>query len=173
MFKKWGILIVLSLYLLVFTGYGDTAKPGESTAQKGEKAKEMTPEALGKAIGDIYVKSMTHVTQLMKAREDGEVLKPKLETFKEETIVKLVKMGKMRESMEEADKKTVDRFISMGISSIPRETYDYYNDGYKYYAGLDRITGNLIAGFNVITQYANFELLKKQNPEEAKRLGIK
>jgi len=26
--------------------------------------------------------------------------------------------------------------------------------------------------FNIITQYANFDLLKKQEPEEAKRLGI-
>ena len=35
-----------------------------------------------------------------------------------------------------------------------------------------RELANEIAQFNVITQYANFELLKKQLPEEAERLGI-
>jgi hypothetical protein len=29
-----------------------------------------------------------------------------------------------------------------------------------------------MAEFNVITRYANFELLREQQPEEAKRLGV-
>jgi hypothetical protein len=31
---------------------------------------------------------------------------------------------------------------------------------------------NLIASFNIIGQYANFDLLWEQTPEEAERLGI-
>ena len=34
------------------------------------------------------------------------------------------------------------------------------------------IVFNLVGSLNIITQYADFDLLKKQAPEEAKRLGI-
>ena len=31
---------------------------------------------------------------------------------------------------------------------------------------------NLIAAFNIIGQYANFDLLRRQAPDEAERLGL-
>lgn len=132
----------------------------------------LTPEQLGRAIADVYVNCMTKVSGMMAEKENTDVLKPRLETFREEVIGKLVKLGKKREALDTAERAAVDRNISTGISAIPREVYDRYNQGYKHYAGIDRETGNLIASFNIITQYASFDLLKKQNPGEAKRLGI-
>ena len=52
------------------------------------------------------------------------------------------------------------------------DTYNTFREGHKHYAGLDMNLSNLIASFNIITQYAIFDLLKKQNSAEAKRLGI-
>jgi len=43
----------------------------------------------------------------------------------------------------------------------------------KLYKGMEMIAFmNLSASFNVITQYAAFELPRKQNPDEADRLGL-
>ena len=161
--KKWIILLLPVVFLAVFSACGDS---GEETPAVN------TPDQLGKAIGDTYVKCMTEVADMTAKKEDAATLKPKLETLKEEVIGKLVELGKKREAMETAERATVDRSISAGISAIPREVYSRYTEGYKHYAGVDRETGNLISSFNVITQYANFDLLKKQNPKEAKRLGI-
>ena len=132
-----------------------------------------TPEQLGRAIADVYVNCMTKMTGTMAEKEDAGILKPILETYREEVIGKLVELGKKREALGTAERAAVDRNISTGITAIPREVYDRYNQGYKYYAGIDRETGNLISSFNIITQYASVDLLKKQNPGEAKRLGIK
>lgn len=132
----------------------------------------INPKDLGKAIGEIYVKTMTAVASMMEPKEDAGVLKPKLKALNEEVIQKLVKLGKIRNAMNPTDRAMVDRQIYQEISTFPREIYDRYNQGYKFYAGIDFEAGNLIANFNIITQYASFELLKKQNPTEAKRLGI-
>ncbi len=163
MFGKRIYLFFLVIFLLHFWGCGGSGN---------ENSKTMTPEELGKAIGGIYLDTMTEVAGMMATKEDIGTMKPKLETLKVAVIEKLVKLGKMREALSGADRATVDRHISMGFSSIPRKTYDRYNDGYKYYAKTDVETGNLIASFNIITQYASFDLLKKQNPKEAARLGI-
>ena len=167
MFRRWGAAVVLALCLLVFTGCGNSKDGGGK-----EKTGKMTPESLGKAIAAIYIESITQSSQLMKAREEVDMVKPKLEKLKEDIITRLVKLGRIRESLDEAGKQKTDRHISRGIGVVSRDAYDEYNGGYRYYAGLDRETGNLIASFNIITQYAIFELLKKQAPEEAQRLGI-
>ena len=162
--KKWIILLLPVVFLVAVSACGDS---GEETPAA------MTPEQLGKAIADVYVKCMTEVADMTTKKEDAGILKPKLETFREDVIGKLVVLGKKREAMGTTDRAAVDRNISAGMSAIPRDVYGRYNEGYKHYAGVDRETGNLIASFNTITQYANFDLLKKQNPEEAKRLDIK
>ena len=162
--KKRIILWLPVVFLVAFSACGDSGK---------ETSSAMTPEQLGKAIADVYVKCMTKVTDMTAEKEDVSILKPKLETYQEEVISKLVELGKKREAMGIDDRATVDRNISAGFSALPREIYTRYNEGYKHYAGVDRETGNLIASFNTITQYANFDLLKKQNPKEAERLGIK
>jgi len=45
-------------------------------------------------------------------------------------------------------------------------------DIYNSYPEDDLAFKNLLASFNILTQYADFDLLKQQAPEEAARLGI-
>ena len=81
-------------------------------------------------------------------------------------------MGKLRELMNEGDRKTVDAQISLKLNAIPSDLFHLYSQAHQYYSPKDRELAELISGFNIITQYANFDLLKKQAPAEAERLGI-
>ena len=165
--RGWFPVLFLGFFLIAFPGCGNSDTPGGK-----EKSGKMSPESLGKAVADIYIQTITRAGRLMEPGKEVGVLKPELEKLRKEAVTELVKLGRIRETLNPADRKKPDGFISRGISAIPRDIYDSYNKGYQYYAALDRETGNLIAGFNIITQYAIFELLKKQNPGEAQRLGI-
>jgi len=167
MFKTKLILFVVVVFFIGLVGCGSNGDSDQSAVSK-----KMNPEELGKIIGEVYVKAITEVSDLLKNKEDVTVAQSKIAELKEKVIQKLLSLGKQREAMETTDRATVDRFIRMGISGISRETYEVFREGHKHYSNLDINMGNLIASFNIITQYANFELLKKQNPEEAKRLGI-
>lgn len=167
MFKTKLILLMVLIFFIGLIGCGGDGDSGQSSVSK-----QMSPEDLGKSIGEVYVKAMTDVSNLMKKKEDVTIIQPKLTDLKEKVIQKLIRFGKQREALETADREAVDRSIRMGISSIPMDTYNVFREGHKHYSSLDINLGNLIASFNIITQYANFGLLKKQNPDEAKRLGI-
>ena len=66
----------------------------------------------------------------------------------------------------------MDAAIGMSINTVPGDVFTAYSKGQSAYQAKDAGLGDLITSFNILTQYANFELLKKQAPEEAKRLGI-
>ena len=55
-------------------------------------------------------------------------------------------------------------------AACPTATYDAYQQAYADYSG-DLEVANLIASFNILGQYANFDLLREQAPDEA-TLGI-
>jgi hypothetical protein len=65
----------------------------------------------------------------------------------------------------------VDARITAALGSLPTATYDAYQQAYTDYSG-DLEVANLIASFNILGQYANFDLLREQAPDEAARLGV-
>jgi len=99
-------------------------------------------------------------------------VKSKVLEVKEGYVRKLFALGKLRELMNEGDRKTVDAQISLKLNAIPSDLFHLYSQAHQYYSPKDRELAELISGFNIITQYANFDLLKKQAPAEAARLGI-
>jgi hypothetical protein len=82
-----------------------------------------------------------------------------------------VSLGRRREALGTADRATVDARITAALARLPAETYDAYQLAFTDY-GSDLEVANLIAAFNILGQYANFDLLREQAPEEAERLGI-
>jgi hypothetical protein len=74
--------------------------------------------------------------------------------------------------MEEADRSTVDLNTRIGIRAVYNQpAYATYGEAVTHYFD-NKELHKLLTDFNIITQYADFELLKKQAPEEASRLGI-
>jgi hypothetical protein len=100
-------------------------------------------------------------------------VRTQIEQLKNDTIAKLVELGRAREAMSTSDRAKVDSKITAALSAAGGEDwYTTYNDVWKHYSSVDSDFANVIAAFNVIGQYANFDLLKKQLPAEATRLGI-
>jgi len=132
-----------------------------------------SPDELGKAIADNYLEALKKVNELMKDRPDPKDLTPKVEALREETIKKMVEVGQKVAKLDEAGKKKVDTKVSMAFSATPGDVFKAFSEGQQFYTKKDPKLGKLIKDFNIITQYALFDLLKKQEPKEAERLGIK
>ena len=133
-----------------------TDPPATTVADTAPAAED--PAALGDEIGRIYVAGYGEVVTL-------------LADLKDSYIEQMVALGHRREALDAAERATVDARISSALFDVPDETFAAYQQAATDYAA-DTDVANLIADFNVIGQYANFDLLREQLPEEAARLGI-
>lgn len=168
--KKRRFLVVLTV-ALVFVAAACVKKESEAPPQDSSAALAGDPENLGQKIGSSYVETLKQVVAVMNDKPPAADVKAMLADLKSWTIELMVGLGREREALSEADRAVVDRVLSQRIAGVPAELFKEYQAGQQHYKD-DRELFRLIADFNIITQYANFDLLKKQLPEEAKRLGI-
>lgn len=150
------------------------AQPGAAQPTSAPAAPQaLTPQELGDKIGAVYVGSLEAVTKLLENKPDAATALPPVKELKEKTIQQLVELGKQREALGTADRASVDTAINLALMKISNEAwYKTYTDLSQYYFK-EQDLQKVLASFNIIGQYANFDLLKKQEPAEAQRLGIK
>ena len=179
----FALLLIFTLLVSACGGGGDddkepTAPPTEEptappTAPPTEEPQEPTPKDLGEEIGALYVEALQKAAKLVKDKPAVAEARPKVEALKEEYIQKLFKLGERREALNDQDRATVDSHIRMSITSIgSTEWYTAYSEAMQYYFDEDFEFRELLYSFNIIGQYASFDLLREQEPEEAVRLGI-
>lgn len=165
------LLTVGALLLGAACGSGDdTAESGGGDG--GETPVATTPQEIGEQVVAIYNETMAEAVDLMESRPDAATLTSELETLKEQAIEKLVALGKAREALDEAGRAESDAVVRAGLAAVPPKVYDAYAEGQSHYLAQDMELGNLIASFNIITQYADYDLLRQQEPDEAERLGL-
>ena len=139
---------------------------------KAEKTEKLSPKELGAKIADLYVQAITDLSELVTDHPPAQEVNPEIEALKESYVQKLVALGKQREPLEDSDKSTVDLNIRLAISDVYKgDAYTVYGEAVNHYFQ-EKEVHTLLTDFNIITQYANFDLLKDQAPEEAERLGI-
>ena len=68
-------------------------------------AQAQSPDELGKAIADNYLEALKRANELMKDRPEPKDLTPKVEALKEETIKKMVELGKKVEALDAGGQK--------------------------------------------------------------------
>jgi hypothetical protein len=129
-------------------------------------------ENLGKKIGSSYIETLKQVVAMLNDKPAKEDARAMLTDMKNWTIELMVGLGREREALSADDRATADSVLSSRIAGVSPDLFKEYQAGQAYYKD-DKELFNLIADFNIITQYANFDLLKKQLPGEAERLGIK
>ena len=177
--KFFLIMAALSLTLVACGGNGEKAAGSEPAGEsapametKAETPAEMNPVELGKKIGDLYVQAISEVTEMLKETPASAEVRPQVEELKEKFVRQLVALGHKREALDASAQSTVDAQAMMKVNALSREPwYATYNDIQQHYFQ-DRDFHKLVISFNIIGQYASFDLLKKQEPEEAQRLGI-
>ena len=177
--NRLGLVFALVLSLvLIGAACGKKAAEPSATAPAGIKAEAPAPQAsispsdLAAKIGSSYIETLKQVVAILKDKKPATEAKTMLQEFKAATIDLMVGLGKEREALPAEDRAKVDSMLSLKISSVPSDLFKVYQEGQATYKD-DRELFHLIADFNIITQYACFDLLKKQLPTEAERLGIK
>lgn len=132
-----------------------------------------SPGALAKAIGGAYQQAMADLAKLVRSHPAPAAVTPRVKALKEKVVQEMVKYGRQREALRPAQRRRVDSGVRDEIRAVNRADFAAMSKAAMHYRSKDNSLANLISGFNVITQYASFELLRKQQPREAQRLGIK
>lgn len=174
--KFLSLCLVTALVGFACGGGGEktaTADSNEnSAAQMAEQKANISPAEIGQKAGELYVKTMGELVESLKDKPEASVALPNIEALKKACVQEMVELGKKREALDEAGKSTVDSQIRMKMSTLNNDpVFTSFNEIQQHYFQ-NRDFHKIVMSFNIITQYANFDLLKKQEPEEAQRLGI-
>jgi hypothetical protein len=176
--------LVLSMGVVTVGCGGDdtktdtTAATGDATTTTAATSAttQMTGKELGEAIGATWAEAMQALNAALAGKPEASTVRTQLEEIKEQYVQKMVVFGKQKQALDSAAQAEVNAAVSQSLSAAgPTEWYKTYManyDAYSYASGDVDFT-NLLADFNILTQYADFELLKTQEPDEATRLGIK
>lgn len=168
------VLALAMAGLSACSGDGATPSTTESpptTAEETSAAAATSPGELGDQIGALYLAVYPDVIALLADRPDAATAATELAALKEQYIQQFLAFGHQREAMTEADRATVDAHIRLAVDSLSDDVYDAYRQAWTDYSS-DAAVAELLASFNIIGQYANFDLLREQAPEEAARLGV-
>ncbi len=171
--KSFPILALLALALLLpIVSCGQSEGDGKSAGDDAV-AQDLTPEGLADAIMSTYRDAISDVVTLTDGLPDGQSIFDDAVALKEKYVQKFAALGKQKEQMSEADRAAIDSKLRMGMNSYYSDpTFKAYMEATNSYISTHRELQKILADFNVITQYADFELLRKQLPDEAKRLGV-
>jgi hypothetical protein len=158
---------------LVVAGCGGSSTAESSAPTASEEIGSMSGGELGDAAGATWTAAMQELVTLLADKPDPATVKAQVEQLKEQSIQKLVALGRQGAALEPAEKAQMTAKIASALTGAAgQDWWERYSEIHAHYASGDIEFGNLIADFNVMTQYADLDLLKQQAPDEAARLGI-
>ena len=159
-----GALLAAGIMALAACGgseAGTTTAADSTTTASSTTAAD--PAALGDQIGDLYLAAYDDLIALLADRPVPADAATAVASLKEQYIQQMVALGHRREALDDAGRAAVDARITAALGSLPAATYDAYQQAYTDYSA-DLEVANLIASFNILGQYANFDLLREQAP---------
>jgi hypothetical protein len=131
-----------------------------------------TPRQIGESIGTVFHEMLRRFSSLVDGYPPPPALRESIAELKEATIQELMPLGRLRDALDEAERQQVDMASSMALRRTDPQDFETFQKATAHYRTLDNDFANEIAAFNIITQYACFELLRTQAPDEASRLGL-
>ncbi len=167
------LLAGLSVCLLSLAACGGgEAEPGAdgSDGASGAASGGSTdPEALTDEIVENYTACMDELQELTADLPEPDALRPELEQLRDRYIDVFVEIGHRVATHEQ---ETIDQIGRSVMSELYGYDIDWLTEVSGHYISVDADVANMIADLNIITQYAFFDLLRDQSPEEADRLGV-
>ncbi len=182
------LLVILSS--LVACGGGDTENKAEPTTVPTAQAtktptieaqeptptrnlEELSPRELGEEVGAVWIESIQKASALVVDRPPVTEIRAQVADLHETYVQRLVELGHQREVLGRLDRAAVDNAINeTWFATSKTDWYDTYFEAVQYYMDRDHEFQQLLYSFNLIGQYANFDRLREQEPDEADRLGI-
>lgn len=158
------------LLLMIFISFFMCGKTLYGSEKQNEEV--LNGETLGKLISENFIEMNKELVEILKNEADLEIIEERALELKEKYIKIYVELGREKLTLSESEQKKSDRILRETFFNYDREAFDYINKRMREIWETDNSLADLIAEFNVLTQYADFDLLKRQNPDEAERLGI-
>jgi hypothetical protein len=174
------VVLTGALSLLSAGCAGELPVPGQtySTGRVSTTASTEPPgTALGTQVADVWAEAIQKLVPLLENTPPVASLEAPVSQLKEEYVQKLVALGRQIADLDDEQRQAAyARTTSILESSGQTDWFIRYKTLYEHYADQTGETSQnfaiLLSTFNTLTQYAFFDLLKDQAPEEAARLGI-
>lgn len=163
MFKKNQSLLAVAICLAISTIACNSSKAVTNPE---------TPTELGEAITSVRNQVIQDMKSALEGYPDAPKVKAELQKIKDDAIPKLVEYGKVHNKMSPEKKKQTEDLVKAGYAKVAPDVYKFLNDAGWHYRPTDNDLANMISELQIVTQYAFYDLLKKQRPQEATRLGI-
>ncbi|THB64030.1 MAG: hypothetical protein D6E12_15770 [Desulfovibrio sp.] len=149
----------------------ESSSADEAEAESASSAPS-SPADVADAIVSIYNEGLDAVAGMADNPPPLAEAKSQLEALKEDMISRLVELGGIKQSMSDTDKAQVNSALTSAFMRIDPGKFEQFSQVIEHYRAEDNDFANFLSSFNIITQYADYDLLKEQEPEEAARLGI-
>ncbi len=177
----WAVCVVLLAAAVSVAGCaGELPVPGQtsSTAAGASTATTETQAVqLGRQVAATWSEAIQKLVPLLEGTPPIASLQAPVAQLKEAYVQKMVALGRQIAALDQSQRQAAyDRATDVLDSSADSDWFKSYVRLYdQYAAGSDQTSQNfavLLSTFNTLTQYAFFDVLKAQDPEEAQRLGI-
>lgn len=137
---------------------------------------QLTVQQAGSQIVDIYKEAMVETAKLVKNQPDANTIKAQLDDLLSAWQTELLTIGQHVMIMGEAEKKQVEAAIrkaqaDMQYNEQGKQQFTAYSQGVFPYHKDSPDLYQKLKSINIITQFAFFDLLKKQNKEAEKKWG--
>jgi len=130
------------------------------------------PKALGRQAGTIYGATIDKLVAALQQNPGVPDAWQAVNAIIADAETQLVELGRTREAMDAGGRSAFDRGVMLQMSEVPYETFEVFSELQRSYQNLDTKLGTRIASANIVTQFANFDLLRQQSPEAAARHGV-
>jgi hypothetical protein len=173
--RPFWLLSIAILTLILACGGDDDDSPGpERTATATDTpAGGADPEGLALTMVGVYETMNEELVALLDRNLPPDDLGPEIAALKEEYIEAFVAMGRERETYSADKIAAFNRAATSALFSVDSSHQDMVNDVLRdLNATGEHDLANEISSFNILTQYAQFELLWDQEPDEAERLNL-
>ena len=128
---------------------------------------------LGVAVGQTYCDAIVSLASLIDVHlADPTRLEAETTALKEEVIATLVRQGRARAALTVDERVRVDAVTATEIQRVDPQAWQTMSSAIMTLMFTHHTLSQTLSSFNVITQYAAFELLRVQHPDEADRLGL-
>jgi hypothetical protein len=174
-------LLLLAAGLALAGCAGELPVPGQTSSTAPGAATTSTTESaavqLGKQVGATWSEGIQKLDPLLEGTPPIASIQPAVTALKEEYVQKMVALGRQIAALDAGSQQAAyDRAQDILASTAGTDWFTSYVSLYNVYAGRsDQASQDFaisLSTFNTLTEYAFFNVLKSQDPEEAARLGI-
>ena len=132
---------------------------------------------LAKEVGATWEEAVQKLVPLLQGTPPFASIQQSVAALKEEYVQKMVVLGKQIATLSPDDiQAAYDRAQDILSSTAGSDWFKSYTDLYNVYAAQEDEAAQqfavLLSTFDTLTEYAFFNVLKDQDPDEATRLGI-